>query len=101
MLHCCFRCIKCKHLTNSNRKHHQVCFNSCFPGDPGLASSVSVFFIHLLQTRTFGDNWRRFFVVQKQEMEKTNKNDALTVDVKDKCLYDLVICFLCWLDFVC
>jgi len=33
-------------------------FNSCFPCKPGLASSHSVFLIHLFQTRTSVDKWQ-------------------------------------------
>jgi len=38
--------------------NHHFHFNGNFPSEPGLTRCLSVFFLHLLQKRTFGDKWQ-------------------------------------------
>ena len=44
--------------------HETYCFNGRFVGDAESAGSPSVFFLHLLRNRNFGESWHRFVVGQ-------------------------------------
>jgi len=51
--------------------------NDCFPGERGSAGSLSVFFFHFFQKRTFGDKWHMLVQVGCPSCQPTNSVKAM------------------------